>query len=340
MPEPVLLTDLSPEEIAGALDLKPFQGKQIFHWLHQKRTCDFSAMSNLSKALRATLSERCVACQLESVHVSESPGGTRKVLFRLRDGESVESVLLRDRERVTLCLSTQVGCAIKCLFCATGQGGFVRNLGPGEIVEQALRLLEGEELEGRTPNIVYMGMGEPFRNYEAVVKSIRLLMSEDGLGIGARRIAVSTAGDLPGIRRFATESWQVRLAVSLHAANDELRSKLVPLNRKYGLRPLMATVRDYAAATGRQVSFEYVLLRGVNDLVEQAREVATLIGGMDAVVNLIAYNAVTGAEFSAPTRPACEAFRKALADAGVKATLRQERGGDIDAACGQLRKRL
>jgi len=334
----VPLTDLLPEEIAAALDLKPFQGKQIFRWLHQKRICDFDTMTNLSKPLRETLHARCIPCQLEPIKTSDSPGGTRKVLFKLRDGETVESVLLRDRDRITLCLSTQVGCPIKCLFCATGQGGFARNLTPGEIAEQALRLLEREDIEGRTPNIVYMGMGEPFRNYDAVAKSIRLLMCPEGLGVGARRITVSTAGDIPGIRRFAGEPWQVRLAVSLHAANDDLRSKLVPLNRKYPLRLLMAAVRDYAAVTGRQVSFEYVLLRDVNDSPAQARELAALIRGLDAVVNLIAYNTVAGAGFSAPPRAVCEAFKKALVDAGAKATLRQERGGDINAACGQLRR--
>ena len=332
------LTDLMPEEIAAALEIKPFHGKQIFRWLHQKRICNFDAMTDLSKPLRETLRARCVPCQLEPVQTFDSPGGTRKVLFRLRDGEMVESVLLRDRYRVTLCVSSQVGCPIKCLFCATGQGGFARNLTAGEIVEQSLRLLEKEDLEGRTPNIVYMGMGEPLINYDAVAKSIRLLMCPEGLGVGARRISVSTAGDIPGIRRFTGEPWQVRLAVSLHAANDDLRSKLVPLNRKYGLRPLMATVRDYAEATGRQVSFEYVLLREVNDSPAQARELAALIRGLDAVVNLIAYNTVAGAGYTAPPRGVCETFKQALVGAGAKATLRQERGGDINAACGQLRR--
>lgn len=336
--KPILLTDLLPEEIAQALDLKPFQGRQIFRWLYGKQVCDFDAMTNLSKPLRETLHARCVACQLEPVKTSQSPGGTRKMLFRLRDGETVESVFLRDRDRVTLCVSTQVGCPIKCLFCATGRGGFARNLSPGEIAEQALRLVENEDLGGRSPNIVYMGMGEPFRNYDAVIKSVRLLMCPDGLGVGARRITVSTAGDIPGIRRFAKEPWQVRLAVSLHAANDQLRSELVPLNKKYPLRPLIATVRDYTKATGRQVSFEYVLLDGVNDSAEQARELTELLRGLNATVNLIAYNEVAGVEFSAPSRVVCESFKKVLEDAGVKVTLRQERGGDIDAACGQLRR--
>jgi len=335
---PILLTDLLPEDIATALNLKPFQGRQVFRWLYGKQACDFDVMTDLSKPLREMLRARCVPCQLEAIQTQESPGGTRKMLFRLRDGETVESVFLRDRDRVTLCVSTQVGCPIKCLFCATGRSGFARNLTPGEIAEQALRLIENADLEGRSPNIVYMGMGEPFRNYDAVVKSVRLLMRPDGLGVGARRITVSTAGDIPGIRRFAAEPWQVRLAVSLHAANDELRSELVPLNRKYPLRPLMATVRDYMAATGRQVSFEYVLLDGVNDSVEQARELTRLLRGINGIVNLIAYNEVAGVEFSAPSRAVCETFKKVLEDAGVKVTLRQERGGDIDAACGQLRR--
>ncbi|NIA15959.1 MAG: radical SAM protein, partial [Nitrospiraceae bacterium] len=244
----IALTDLDPSEIACTFNLKPFQGRQIFQWIHRKQATGFESMTNLSKALRARLEARGLARQTTLEHAALSPkSGTRKVLVRLRDGESVEAVLLRDRNRVTLCLSAQVGCALECPFCATGQSGFKRNLTPGEIVEQALHLLAGEDLGERTPNIVYMGMGEPFRNYDAVAKSIRLLMDKDGLAIGARRITVSTVGETGGIRRFAGENWQVRLAVSLHAANDALRSKLVPLNRTHPLPELMKAIEYYTA---------------------------------------------------------------------------------------------
>ena len=342
------LTDLMPDEIAQTLELKPFQGKQIFRWLHQKQVFDFDAMTDLSKDLRGFLKtiydadgeSSNAAAQLAVEHLALSQrSGTRKALFRLRDGERIESVYLVDRDRVTLCLSSQAGCALNCAFCATGQSGFRRNLNPGEIVEQALHLLAGAPIGDRTPNIVFMGMGEPFRNYDAVVKSIRLLMLKEGLHIGARKITVSTAGDVPGIQRFIQEGWQVRLAVSLHAANDKLRSKLVPLNRAYPLATLMDAVREYTADTARQMSFEWALLEDVNDSMSDANELADLIAGFDAVVNVIPYNPVEGLPYKPSSEMACEVFMGTLARRGVKATLRQERGQDIDAACGQLRLR-
>ena len=332
------LTDLNPFEIASELGLKPFQGKQIFRWLHARRVFDPEAMTDLSKALRERMRATCVFAQLRQERVMQSARtGAKKILFRLLDDETVESVLLRDRDRVTLCLSTQVGCALGCAFCATGQSGFVRNLRAGEIVEQALLLLEGEEIAGRTPNIVYMGMGEPFQNYEPVMRSLRLLMDPDGLGIGARKITVSTAGDIPGIERFAREDLQVRLSISLHAADDELRSRLVPLNRRYPLRRLFEAIRRYILLTGRHVSFEWVLLKGVNDSARDAHALARLIAGLNATVNLIPYNPVEGRGFASPGAAAVAAFRQILAEDGVKTTQRRERGQDIDAACGQLR---
>jgi 23S rRNA (adenine2503-C2)-methyltransferase len=336
----VPLTDLTPEEIAERLDLKPYQGKQVFHWLHRKGVFDFDAMTDLSKDLREQLKATCVANQLTPIRLDISArSGAQKTLFHLREGDSIEAVFLPDRDRITLCLSAQAGCALNCSFCATGQSGFRRNLSAGEIVEQALFLLGGRDLGGRTPNIVHMGMGEPFRNYDAVMKSIRLLMQKDGLNIGARKITVSTVGDVPGIRRFATEGWQVRLAVSLHAANDRLRSQLVPLNRTYPLAVLMRAVRSYVTAAGRQVSFEWILLRDVNDSHKDAEELAELLGDLKAVVNLIPYNPVPGLDYAPSPRAACEAFCNALIARRIQATLRRERGQDIDAACGQLRLR-
>jgi 23S rRNA (adenine2503-C2)-methyltransferase len=337
------LTDLFPEKIAEALGLKPFQGAQIFRWIHKKHVFDFESMTDLSKDLRRLLQERCEGSRLQLVRMSASPRsqGTKKALLRLADGETVESVLIRDGDRVTLCLSTQVGCAVKCAFCATGLSGYTRNLSPGEIVEQALYLLRDEQLGERTPNIVYMGMGEPFRNYDATAKSIRLLMRPEGLHIGARKITVSTSGDVPGIQRFAEEDWQVRLSVSLHAANDDLRTRLVPLNKKYPLQALMGAVRDYVGATARHITFEWTLLEGVNDGPEQADELARLVKHLPAVtVNLIPYNPVAGTGFQPPARHVCEAFRERLEQRGINATLRKEQGQDIDAACGQLRRQV
>ncbi len=247
-------------------------------------------------------------------------------------------MLIPARERLTLCLSTQIGCAVRCSFCATGLSGYAHNLRAGEIVEQALFLLKGVETGGRSPNIVFMGMGEPFRNYDETMKAIRLVMEPDGLGIGARRITVSTAGEVPGIRRFAQEPWQVRLSVSLHAANDALRDELVPLNRRYNIEALMEAVDEYLTRTGRQVTFEWTLLEGVNDRQQDAEELASLIGGRKIVVNLIPYNPVAGIAYAPPSRRRAGAFQSMLAKRGVKATLRRERGQDINAACGQLRR--
>lgn len=334
------LSGMTPDEIVAAVQVEPYQARQLFHWIHQKRVFDFDRMTDLSKDLREKLAGNFSACELSLSKTSGSArGGTKKVLLALPDGETIEAVYLPARDRVTLCLSTQVGCAVKCSFCATGLSGYARNLTAGEIVEQALFLLEGEDLEGRTPNIVFMGMGEPFRNYDATMESIRLLMNREGLGIGARRITVSTAGEVEAIRRFASEDWQVRLSVSLHAANDALRSELVPLNRRYNLGRLMDAVTFYGDRTGRQVTFEWTLIEGVNDSARDADEFAALIGGFKAFVNLIPYNPVAGLEYRPPSRAACESFRARLAGLGVHATLRQERGQDIDAACGQLRRR-
>jgi 23S rRNA (adenine2503-C2)-methyltransferase len=333
------LSDLNPEEMATAVGLKPYQGRQLFRWIHQKRVFDFSLMSDLAKPLRKNLERDFTANRLTLQKVSESPESqTKKILLALEDGELVESVSIPDRARTTYCLSTHVGCAVKCSFCATGLSGFARNLSPGEIVEQALYLMREHDLGELTPNIVFMGMGEPFRNYEATIKSIRLLMHKDGLGIGARRITVSTAGQVDGIERFAEEEWQVRLSISLHAANDTLRDELVPLNRRFNIERLLNAVQTYIATTGRQVTFEWTLLEGVNDSERDAAELVERIKGMKASVNLIPYNPVMGADYHAPSIRTCEKFRKHLTNNGIKATLRAERGQDIDAACGQLRR--
>ncbi len=336
------LSELNPAEIAQKLELQPFQGRQIFRWMHTKSVFDFDQMTDISKELRQRLKAECSAGQLALVRVSASSraNGTKKALLRLADGETVETVLIRDRERSTICLSTQVGCAVKCAFCATGMSGYTRNLNPGEIVEQALHLLAGEKMEGRSPNIVFMGMGEPFRNYDATMRSIRLLMASDGLGIGARRITVSTAGEVKGIEQFAEENWQVRLSVSLHAANDTLRTKLVPLNRKYPLDMLVKAIRKYLEKTGRKITFEWTLLKDVNDSQKDADELVRIARPLKASVNLIPCNPVAELGYEPPTTDRCTTFRDVLIRNGITTTLRRERGQDIDAACGQLRRRV
>jgi 23S rRNA (adenine2503-C2)-methyltransferase len=333
------LAGMFPEEVAAAYGLQPWQGRQIFRWIHQRMLFDFDKMTDLSKALRAQLKESALPATLTLLEMQTSERtGTKKALLQLADGECVEAVLIRAPGRVTLCLSSQVGCPLKCSFCATGLAGFTRNLEANEIVEQALFLLQDEELEGRTPNIVYMGMGEPLRNYDNVMRSIRLLMHPDGLHIGARKITVSTAGEVPGIERFAQEAWQVRLSISLHAANDTLRDELVPLNRRYNLSRLRGAIEKYLAQTGRQITFEWTLLDGVNDRPEDAQELIAFARGLKATVNLIPWNPVSGLPYRPSPLPRCRAFAAMLHAAGLTATLRAEKGQDIDAACGQLRR--
>lgn len=335
------LTSMTPEELASELGLEAYRGRQLFRWIHAKGALKFEEMTDLPTELRERLSESHTIGRFTLIHESKSSrSGTKKVLLGLPGDETVESVLLRDKDRTTLCISTQVGCALKCSFCATGLSGYARNLQAGEIVEQVLYLLANEApSEGRTPNIVYMGMGEPFRNYDETVKSIRLLMHKEGLGIGARKITVSTAGEVPGIELFADEGWQVRLSVSLHAANDELRDRLVPLNRKYNLERLHAAISTYQSITGRQITVEWCLLKGINDSTKDAEELISLVGDLQPFINLIPYNPVHGLEYEPPSPSTCRAFRDTLTRTGLNATLRVERGQDIDAACGQLRRR-
>lgn len=333
------LAGCAPEEIAEHLGVKPFHGRQIFRWIHKKQAFDFEEMTNLSKPLRAKLVEDFAATPLELLDEQVSPRtGTKKVLLRLDDGESVESVLIREKERVTICVSSQVGCPLKCAFCATGMAGFTRNLTPGEIVGQALYLLRGENMGDRTPNIVYMGMGEPFRNYDNVIKSIRLLMSKDGLNIAARKITVSTAGEVEQIVKFAEEDWQVRLSISLHAANDTLRSQLVPLNRRYNLARLKEAIIEYQAKCWRQVTFEWTLLDGVNDTAKDMQELRDYTQDFQAAVNFIPWNPVKELPFKPSPIERCRQCKQAMESYGIHTTLRAEKGQDIDAACGQLRR--
>ncbi len=314
-----------------------FRARQIWAWLYDRRVSTFEAMTNLPKPLRARLQAETTLGVLETVAEQSSYDGTVKRLYRLPDGQMIESVLmLYDDDRRTACISTQAGCAMGCVFCATGQMGFARHLTTAEIFEQAVRFACDLEAEGeRLSNVVLMGMGEPFHNYEASVAAVRRLMND--LGIGARHITISTVGLVPQIRRFADEGLQVKLAISLHAATDAEREALLPVNRRWPLRELLAACAYYIERTGRRVSFEWTAIHGQNDTPEQAHALGKLLRGMLCHVNIIPLNPTGGYPYGPAAAERIQQFIAILAEYGVSATVRVRRGIDIDAGCGQLK---
>jgi 23S rRNA (adenine2503-C2)-methyltransferase len=329
------------ERLVADLGQPSYRAKQIWTWTYQHLATSFEEMSSLPKALRHKLAEE-IALYVPPVLAQQTSltGETRKDLLEMQDGERVEVVLMRYIDRRSACLSTQVGCAMGCDFCATGQMGFVRNLSVGEIVAQALHFQrELAAQEQRLDNIVFMGMGEPFINYANTLTAIRRLMHSDGMNFGQRRMTVSTVGIVPGIKRFADEDLQVNLAVSLHAATDALRSQLMPVNDRYPLDALFAALRTYINKTNRQITFEWALIDGVNDTPEQAQALAARIRGMLAHVNLIPLNP-TDQYAGQPSPPArVEAFTQVLEQQHLSYSVRLRRGRGIQAGCGQLRRR-
>ena len=325
------------------LNQPAFRAKQVFGWVHQKQVQQISQMHNLGKSVLEQLEQQCqlTVCSLERKQVSQD--GTEKFLFALADGSYIECVLMRYRgdqskQRNTLCISSQVGCAMGCTFCATGQGGFVRNLTAGEIVSQVYAVNqilaeEGDELP--VGNVVFMGMGEPLLNLDNVLKAIRLLNDAQGQQIGIRRITVSTCGIVSKLQALAQEHLDVVLAVSLHAPNDEQRSAVMPVNRQYPLDALMAACREYQRQTHNRISFEYALIAGFNDQPLHVQQLRQLLRGLDCHLNLIPVNPVANtAQFSRPSKKQVAAFVQALQQAGLKASVREEKGVDIDGACG------
>ena len=317
-----------------------FHARQVLQWIYQRGVCDFSAMTDLSKKLRIQLDEIAKISLPEVVSTSLSSDRTCKWLFRLDDGNCIETVFIPEEERGTLCVSSQVGCALNCTFCATGRQGFNRNLDSREIISQVLiakRLLQSSG-HGERPitNVVMMGMGEPLLNYQDVTSAMRLMLDDLSFGLSRRRITLSTAGVVPAIKKLGRDC-PVSLAVSLHATNDELRNKLVPLNKKYPIQELLEACRSYLQGERRQrVTFEYVMLRGVNDSREEARKLCQLLADIPAKVNLIPFNPVPGIDLEASEPDVLDAFRDTVLSAGIMTVTRRTRGADIDAACGQL----
>jgi 23S rRNA (adenine2503-C2)-methyltransferase len=344
------LVGLSREELTAelvAMGEKPFRAKQLWHWIYHQGETDFARMNTIAKPMQMKLAERFVVGRPEVATQQDSADGTRKWLFRFRDQQQVETVYIpsTDEDRGAVCISTQVGCTLSCRFCHTGTQALVRNLGAAEIVGQfiAARDSYGEwpSPKDGTPrhlsNIVVMGMGEPLYNYENVAKALKIVMDHEGIGLSRRRITLSTSGVVPMMDRCGVELG-VGLAVSLHAVTDELRDEIVPLNRKYPIAELLAACRRYpGASNARRITFEYVMLRGVNDSEAEARELVRLIRGMPAKVNLIPFNPWPGSPYKTSTSEAIHRFADILNDAGYASPIRRPRGRDILAACGQLK---
>jgi 23S rRNA (adenine2503-C2)-methyltransferase len=326
------------EDLAVEAGASRYRGRQLATWIYRKGVLDLEAMSDLSKEFRAQLAERAEVALPELERVTPSLDGSRKLVFRLHDDGRVSAVLMPDEDRLTLCLSTQVGCGFGCAFCLTGTMGLDRNLEASEIVAQLL-VANSLSPDQRVTHMVFMGMGEPLANYAAVVKAIRIFTDARlGLGYSPRRITVSTVGLVPAIERLGREDLKVNLAISLHGATDTVRGRLMPINRSFDLATLMAAVKRYPLASRQYVFFEYVLLDGVNDSDEDARQLARLLRGVRAKVNLIPFNDWEASAFRRPPLPRILAFQKILMNAGLTTTVRWSKGEDIGAACGQLRE--
>jgi 23S rRNA (adenine2503-C2)-methyltransferase len=313
-----------------------YRVKQIWQWLFQKRATTFDEMTNLSRQLRELLNEHFVIGRLRILRRAESHDGTSKFLFELADGESIESVLIPEPNRLTLCISTQAGCAFGCAFCATALLGLKRNLTSDEIVNQVLEVSRTLTDERRITHVVLMGMGEPLANYDQTFRALQIITdSEWGIGLSPRRVTLSTVGLVPQIEKLMAKT-KVNLAVSLHAPNNELRGQLMPVNRKYPLAQLIDCCRSLPIPRRKRITFEYVLLHGVNDSEQHARDLANLLRGIPCKVNVIPFNPHPGSEFLRPTNEAISSFQDVLHDAGVQINVRRPRGDDIQAACGQL----
>jgi 23S rRNA (adenine2503-C2)-methyltransferase len=333
------LTELERPALEAALAERGhqrFHGGQIFRWLYRRGVTDVEAMTDLSRELRADLASHFRMSTPTLAHREKSVDGTEKFLLRLADGRTIESVFIPDTPSMTFCISTQVGCAMACAFCLTGKMGMVRNLTAGEIAGQVRVLADALHMRDAAFNIVLMGMGEPLHNYDETMKALRILTDAQGFATPARRITLSTVGLLPALERLAKEPVMPNLAISLHAPTDLLRGELVPINRKYGVGDIIAAARRFPLKKRSRITFEYVLLAGVNDSPQDARRLARLLAGVKSKVNLIPLNAAAGIPFERPSDAAVDQFARIVAEHGLTVSVRKSRGRDIRAACGQL----
>jgi 23S rRNA (adenine2503-C2)-methyltransferase len=331
------------EAFAVAQGWPRFRGEQVWRWVHDKGVRTVDEMTNLARDVRARLAEVATIGGLEVAEVQTSHDGTRKLRLVTHDGASIESVLIPDGDKTTQCISSQVGCAVDCQFCATAKLGLKRNLDAGEIVDQvylARRLLAEVEPDRRISNIVYMGMGEPLHNYDNLITSLRILTHDKGAKLSQRRITVSTSGLVPKLERLGGETVRPNLAVSLNAPNDKIRDEIMPINRKWNIAKLMAALKAYPLEQRRRITFEYVLLAGVNDSLADAAQLSRLLRGVKCKVNLIPYNPHPEAGYARPSKTAIDAFQNECKKLGLPTYLRTPRGDDIDAACGQLANRV
>ncbi len=336
---PVDLGNLERSQLEAALGERGqprFHAGQIFRWIYKRGTTDPSAMTDLSRELRAMLADQFTVTTPAIVSHERSADGTEKFLLSLTDGRRLESVFIPDTPAMTFCISTQVGCAMACAFCLTGKMGLVRNLTAGEIVGQVRVLADALGMLDKKFNIVLMGMGEPLHNYDETMRALRILADENGFAMSPRRITLSTVGLLPALEKLAREPLMPNLAISLHAPNDRLRGELVPLNKKYGVADIIAACKRFPLSKRSRITFEYVLLAGVNDSADDARQLARLLAGVKSKVNLIPLNAAPGIPFERPSDDVVDQFAQILAGRGVVVSVRKSRGRDIRAACGQL----
>lgn len=327
--------DLAETELfVSRLGMELFRGRQIFRWVFQKGVSDLESMTDLSAKLRVELSRKAFISSIEPTRVDESGDGSAKFLFRLSDGYCVESVLIPEKRRLTLCVSSQVGCALGCRFCATGQMGFRRNLTSGEIADQLLKCQEYSE--EKITNVVFMGMGEPLLNLKAVMKACGIMASDHGLSFSKKKITISTVGIVHGLKKFVDQGEKFGLAISLHSADENIRRKIIPSAAKNDLAQIMAEARRYTQLSGRRVSFEYLLLGGLTDSLDDAEKLVRLIHGIPCKINLIRYNPVDGLPFTKPDEGTVQKFKEYLYPRTYAVTVRESRGIDIKGACGQL----
>ena len=329
------LEDLKQEMLS--IGEKPYRAEQIFKWIYIDKVKTFEEMTNLSLELRKKLEENYTMCNFKIFKKQESSDGTKKYLFDVLDGNAIETVLMEYNSWKTICVSSQIGCKMGCKFCASTGIPFVRNLTSGEIVEQILAV--EQDIQDRISNVVFMGIGEPLDNYENVIKAIKIINNPKGINIGARHISVSTSGLVPRIYDLANENIQCTLSISLHATTDEKRSSMMPINNRYNIAELMQACRDYIKITNKRISFEYALAKDNNDNLEDAKELVNLLKGMICHVNLIPINKIENGKFTKSSNENIIKFRDYLNEHGIVATIRRELGSDIDAACGQLRRK-